>query len=73
MTELILNSNEHKIDNNTLRFNFKKPIRFTNSNISLTNAIFYNYFPNINENYKLYVIIKLLLLIFSKEHITSMI
>ena len=55
MTEFILNSNEHKINNNTLRFNFKKPIRFTNSNISLTNAIFYNYFPNVYENYKIYV------------------
>ena len=55
MTEFILNSNEHKINNNTLRFNFKKPIRFTNSNISLTSMIFYNYFPNIDENYKLYV------------------
>ena len=55
MTEFILNSNEHKINDNTLRFNFKKPIRFNNSNISLTNAIFYNYFPNVYENYKLYV------------------
>ena len=55
MTEFILNSNEHKINNNTLRFNFKKPIRFINSNISLTNTIFYNYFPNIDENYKSYV------------------
>ena len=55
MTEFILNSNEHKINDNTLRFNFKKPIRFNNSNISLTNAIFYNYFPNVYENYKIYV------------------
>ena len=55
MTEFILNSNEHKINDNTLRFNFKKPIRFVNSNISLTNAIFYNYFPNVYENYKIYV------------------
>ena len=55
MTEFILNSNVHKINNNTLRFNFKKPIRFTDSNISLTNAIFYNYFPNVYENYKIYV------------------
>ena len=38
----------------TLRFDFKKPIRFTNSNISLTSMIFYNYFPNIDENYKFY-------------------
>ena len=55
MAEFILNSNEHKINDNTLRFNFKKPIRFTNSNISLTNAVFYNYFPNVYENYKIYV------------------
>ena len=55
MTEFILNSIHHKINDNTLRFNFKKPIRFTNANISLTNAIFYNYFPNIFENYKIYV------------------
>ena len=40
MTEFILNSNEHKINDNALRFNFKKPIRFTNSNISLTSMIF---------------------------------
>ena len=47
MTEFILNSIQHKINDNTLRFNSKKPIRFTNANISLTNAIFYNYFPNV--------------------------
>ena len=55
MTEFILNSIDHMINNNTLRFIFKKPIRFTNSNISLTNAIFYNYFPNIFDDYKIYV------------------
>ena len=55
MSEFILNSNYHKINNNTLRFNLKKPIRYTNSNISLTSAIFYSYFPNIDENYKIYV------------------
>ena len=55
MTEFILNSIDHKINDNTLRFYFKKPIRFNNSNISLTNAIFYNYFPNVFDNYKIYV------------------
>ena len=55
MTEFILNSNENKINNNTLRFDFKKPIRFINSKISLTSMIFNNYFPNIDENYKIYV------------------
>ena len=55
MSEFILNSNYHKINDNTLRFILKKPIRYTNSNISLTSAIFYNYFPNIDKNYKIYV------------------
>ena len=52
MAEFILNSNHHKINDNTLRFNFKKPV---NSNISLTNMIFYNYFPNVDDNYKILV------------------
>ena len=55
MTQFILNSIDHKINDNTLRFNFKKPIRFTNSNISLTNAVFSNYFPNVFDDYKIYV------------------
>ena len=44
MTELILNSDEHKVDLNKLRYEFKTPIRFNNSFISLTQAIFYNFF-----------------------------
>ena len=55
MTQFILNSIDHKINNNTLRFNFKKPTRFNNSNISLTHAKFYNYFPNVFDDYKIYV------------------
>ena len=55
MAEFILNSNQHKINDNTLRFFFKKPVRFINSNISLTNMIFYNYFPNVDDNYKILV------------------
>ena len=51
----MLNSIDHKINENTLRFNFKKPIRFTNSNISLTNAVFSNYFPNVFNDWKIYV------------------
>ena len=53
--EIILNSNENKINDNCLRYNFKQPIRFINQNISLTNMIFYNYFPNITEIFKLKV------------------
>ena len=55
--EIILDSNENKIKDkdNCLRYNFKQPIRFSNQYISLTNMTFYNYFPNIDENYKLKV------------------
>ena len=53
--EISLNSVEHKINDNCLRCNFKQPIRFNNEYISLTNMIFYNFFPNIDENYKLKV------------------
>ena len=53
MTELILNSNEHKIDSNKLRYEFKSPIKFDNSFISLTQAIFYNFFHNVKESYQM--------------------
>ena len=55
MTELILNSNEHKIDVNKLRYEFKSPIRFDNSFMSLTQAIFYNFFHNVKESYQMKV------------------
>ena len=55
MTELILNSNEHKIDVNKLRYEFKSPIRFDNSFISLTQAVFYNFFHNVKQNYEMKV------------------
>ena len=44
MTKLVLNSNELKIDVDKLRYEFKSPIRFDNSLISLTQATFYNFF-----------------------------
>ena len=55
MTELILNSNEHKVDVNKLRYEFKSPIRFDNSFISLTQAVFYDFFHNVNQNYEMKV------------------
>ena len=55
MTELILNSNEHKVDLNKLRYEFKSPIRFDNSFMSLTQAIFYNFFQNVKESYQMKV------------------
>ena len=51
MTELILNSNEHKVYLNKLKYEFKSPIRFDNSFISLTQAIFYKFFHDIKQNY----------------------
>ena len=55
MTELILNSDEHKVDSNKLRYEFKSPIRFDNSFMSLTKAIFYNFFHNVKESYQMKV------------------
>ena len=55
MTELILNSNEHKVDVNKLRYEFKSPIRFDNLFISLTQAVFYNFFHNVKQNYEMKV------------------
>ena len=55
MTELILNSNEHKVDVNKLKYEFKFPIRFDNSFISLTQATFYNFFHNVKQNYEMKV------------------
>ena len=53
--EYILTSNQHKIKNNCLRYAFQKPIRFQNQYISLTSMIFYNYFENISDKFKLIV------------------
>ena len=55
MTELILNSNEHKVDINKLRYELKSPIRFDNSFISLTQGVFYNFFHNVKQGYEMKV------------------
>ena len=49
--EYILNSNDHKVTNNCLRYNFKNPIRFINQKISLMSIIFYNYFENVTVKF----------------------
>ena len=49
--EYILNSNNHKITNNCLRYDFKNPIRFNNQKISLISMVFYNYFENITDKF----------------------
>ena len=53
--EYILNSNQHKIKNNCLRYTFQKSLRFENQYISLTSMIFYNYFENITDKFKLII------------------
>ena len=55
MTKLILNSNENKVGSNKLRYEFKSPIRFDNSFMSLNRAIFYNFFHNVKESYQMNV------------------
>ena len=53
--EYILNSNNHKVTNNCLRYDFKNPIRFINQKIPLTSIIFYNYFENITDKFTMNV------------------
>ena len=51
--EYILSSDQHRFKNNCLRYTFQKPIRFQKQYISLTSMIFYNYFENISDKFKL--------------------
>ena len=51
--EYILSSDQHRFKNNCLRYTFQKPIRFQNQYISLMSVIFYNYFENITDKFKL--------------------
>ena len=53
--EYNLKSNKHKFKNNCLRYYFQKPMRFQNQYISLTAMIFYNYFENITDKFKLVI------------------
>ena len=51
--EYILSSDQHRFKNNCLRYTFQKPIRFQNQYISLTSMVFYNYFENISDKFRL--------------------
>ena len=51
--EYILNSYDHKVSDNCLRFNFKKPIRFNNQKMSLMEIKYYNYFENISNKFNI--------------------
>ena len=50
-----MNSIEHRLDVNKLKYEFKSPIRFDNSSISLTQGIFYNFFHNVKQDYEMKV------------------
>ena len=51
--EYILNSYDHKVTDNFLRFNFKKLIRFIDQKISLVSIKCYNYFENISNKFNI--------------------
>ena len=53
--EHILTSNKHEIENNCLRYTFQKSIRFQKQYISLKSMVFYNYFENISDKFKLVI------------------
>ena len=66
--EYILNSYDHKVSNNCLRFNFKKPIRFVNQKISLMKIKYYNYFENLTNEFSMGVNYKNKLIVMTFEN-----
>ena len=74
--EYILNSDDHKVTNNCLRFNFKKAIRFIDQKISLMSIKCYNYFENLSNEFSKsikYKYNKLIVMTFEMVVITYMI
>ena len=53
--EIEINSNDHKISNNKLRYYFNDITKFENSSVSLMEFIFYSYFENIKSYYSMKV------------------
>ena len=53
--EYILSRDQRQFKNDCLRYTFQKPVRFQNQYISLTSMIFYNYFENITDKFKLII------------------
>ena len=53
--EIEINSNDHKISNDKLRYYFNDITKFENNSVSLTECIFYSYFDNIKSNYSMKV------------------
>ena len=53
--EIEINSNQHKLSNNKLRYYFNDTTKFENNSVSLMECIFYSYFENIKLNYSMKV------------------
>ena len=53
--EIEINSNDHKIPNNKLRYYFNDVTKFENNSVSLMECIFYSYFENIKSYYSMKV------------------
>ena len=53
--EIEINSNQHKLCNNKLRYYFNDITKFENNSVSLMECIFYSYFENIKSNYSMKV------------------
>ena len=53
--EIEINSNDHKISNNKLRYYFNDKTKFENNTVSLMECIFYSYFENIKSSYSIKV------------------
>ena len=53
--EIEINSDEHKISNNKLRYYFNDITKFENNKVSLTECMFRTYFENIKSNYSMKV------------------
>ena len=53
--EIEINSNDHKISNNKLRYYFNDKTKFENNSVSLMECIFYSHFENIKSYYSMRV------------------
>ena len=53
--EIEINSNQHKLSNDKLRYYFNDLTKFENNSVSLLECIFYSYFENIKFNYSMKV------------------
>ena len=53
--EIDINSDEHKISNNKLRYYFDDITKFENNKVSIMECMFCTYFENIESNYSMRV------------------